>query len=146
MALNMFKKYSENLTREWKVASGTLAGALVVDANSGQVGVTLTARGDTTATKTLPDGSSITYAIGGAGNKPNCATVAVDGTWLFPVTGVTAGDTNAATGGGTARGTKVYRVAADGTLTLTATSNTLVGIVDDGYIVGTSTPFQIGAL
>lgn len=145
MALNNFKDYTHSLTREWAVASGTLAGTLVVNANSGQVGVTITARGDATKTKTLPDGSSITYAIGGVGNKPGSATVAVDGTWLFPVTGVTAGDTGLASGGGTPAGTKVYQTSG-GALTLTATSNTLVGIVDDGYIVGTSTPVQIGAL
>jgi len=146
MATNMFKKYTEAKTREWVVASGTLSGALVIQANSGRVGVTLTARGDSTKSQTLPDGTTITgINIGGVGNKPNTATVAVDGSWLFAVAGVTNGDTTGAEAVATPAGTKVYRTSA-GALNLTVTGNTLIGYVDDGFIVGGVVPILIGAV
>ena len=146
MATNMFKKYTEAKTREWVVASGTLSGALVIQANSGRVGVTLTARGDSTKSQTLPDGTTISgINIGGVGNKPNTATVAVDGSWLFAVAGVTNGDTTGAEAVATPAGTKVYRTSA-GALNLTVTGNTLIGYVDDGFIVGGVVPILIGAV
>jgi len=146
MATNMFKKYTEAKTRAWVVPVGTVSGALVLQANSGRVGVTLTARGDTTKSHTLPDGSIVTgINIGGVGNKPNTATVAVDGSWLFAVAGVANGDTTGAAAVATPAGTKVYRTPA-GALNLTATSNTLVGLVDDGFIVGGVVPILIGAV
>jgi hypothetical protein len=105
----------------------------------------LTARGDHTRSQTLPDGSILTQiADGGVGNRTTTATVAVDGVWLFPVTGVTAGSTTGPnTPQGTPQGTKVYRTSG-GTLTLTSTSNTLIGEVADGRIVGTTTPVRVG--
>jgi hypothetical protein len=48
-------------------------------------------------------------------------------------------------GTGTDEGTKVYREA-DGDLTLTATGNTFVGVIDDGYIVNGVAPVLIGAV
>lgn len=147
MAVDMYKKYTESLTREWPVASGTQAGTVVLHPVSNQVGVTLTARGDSTAAAGIPGVTGGTIPNGGAGNKANSATVAVDGSWLLPVTGVTAGDTNPATGSaGTPAGTAVYRVTADGTYSLTSTSAVKIGIVDDGVIVGTTTPVLIGAI
>lgn len=146
MATNMYKKYTEAKTREWAVASGTQAGTLVINAQSGQVGVTLTARGDSTRNETLP-GGLVVQAVpnGGVGNRPGGAVVAVDGSWLFPVAGVVNGDTGAG-GTGTDEGTEVYRIAAGGALTLTATGNTYVGVIDDGTIVGGVAPVLIGAV
>jgi len=54
MATNMYKKYTESLTREWVVPSGTQAGTVVLHANSNQVGITLTARGDSTRAAGIP--------------------------------------------------------------------------------------------
>lgn len=144
MATNLYKKYTEALCEEWVVPSGTGSGVLVLNAASSRPGVTLTARGDHTKTVPVPGGGGeqITgVRDGGVGNKPTTATVAVDGAWLFPVTGVTAGETTAGTG--TPSGTKVYRTSG-GTLTLTSTSNTLIGEVADGRIVGTTTPVWVG--
>lgn len=146
MASNMFKKYTESKTREWPVPAGTQAGTLVIHPVSGQVGVTLTARGDSTAPAGIPGVTGGTVPNGGAGNKANSATVAVDGSWLFEITGATDGDTNPETGtAGTAEGTKVYRTTA-GALTLTEGSNTLVGVIDDGVIVKKVAPVLIGAV
>ena len=54
MATNMYKKYTEGKTREWAVPEGTQAGDLVIHEVSGQVGVALTARGDSTAPAGIP--------------------------------------------------------------------------------------------
>lgn len=143
MSTNMYKKYTESKTREWAVPSGTQAGTLVLNAVSGQVGVTLTARGDATRAAGIPGVTGGTVANGGVGNRPGGAVVAVDGTWLFTVSGVTNGDTGAG-GAGTDEGTRVYRIASNGNLTTTATSNTLVGVIDDGVIVGGVAPVKIG--
>jgi len=146
MATNMYKKYTESKTREWPVASGTQAGTVVIHPVSNQVGITLTARGDSTAAAGIPGVTGGTIPNGGAGNKANSATVAVDGSWLLTVAGVTAGDTNPESGtAGTAAGTAVYKSASDGSYTLTASGNTKIGVVDDGVIVGTVTPVLIGA-
>lgn len=146
MALNMYKKYTESKCREWPVPVGTQAGVLVIHPISEQVGITLTARGDSTTAAGIPGVTGGTIPNGGVGNKANSATVAVDGSWLLDVTGAVAGDTNPATGtAGTAAGTKVYRTTA-GALTLTEGSNTFIGVVDDGVIVGTVAPILIGAV
>lgn len=146
MATNMFKKYTEAKTREWAVPVGTQSGALVINGASGQVGVTLTARGDSTRSHTLPDGTVLTgVRNGGVGNKAGGAVVAVDGSWLYPVQGVTNGETGPG-GAGTDTGTPVYRIAASGALTLTATGNTFVGSIDDGNIVNGTAPVLIGAV
>lgn len=147
MATNLYKKYTESKTREWPVPEGTQAGVVVIHPVSGQVGVTLTARGDSVAPAGIPGVTGGTIPNGGAGNRANSATVAVDGSWILDVVGVTAGDTNPESGtAGTPEGTAVYRVDADGTYSLTATGGTLIGIVDDGVIVGTRTPVLIGAV
>lgn len=144
MAVNMYKKYTEAKTREWAVPSGTQAGTVVINAQSGQVGVTLTARGDSTTAAGIPGVTGGTIPNGGKGNKPGGATVAVDGSWLLPVSGVTAGETGPG-GAGTDEGTEVYR-ASNGTLSLTATNNTLVGVIDDGVIANGVAPVLIGAV
>lgn len=146
MATNMHKKYTESKTREWIVPAGTRSGDLVVNAQSGQVGVALTDRGGSTKSVTLPDGTTLSgIPSGGVGNKVGGAVVAVDGSWRFAVAGVTNGETGAG-GAGTDEGTEVYRIAASGALTLTATGNTYVGVIDDGNIVGGVAPILIGAV
>lgn len=146
MATNMYKKYTESLTREWPVPAGTQAGTVVLHPISNQVGVTLTARGDSTVAAGIPGVTGGTVPNGGAGNKANSATVAVDGSWLLTVAGVTNGDTNPETGtAGTAAGTVVYHTSA-GALNLTASGNTRVGVIDDGVIVGGVAPVLIGAV
>jgi hypothetical protein len=145
MATNLYKKYTESKTREWAVASGTQSGTVVLNA-SGEVGVTITARGDSTKSVTLPDGTVLTgVKNGGVGNRPGGAVVAVDGTWLLAVSGVANGDTGAG-GAGTDEGTKVYRLTAGpNTISLTATGGVLIGVIDDGVIVGGVAPVKIGA-
>jgi len=143
MATNMYKKYDEKKTRRWPVASGTQAGQVVVHANSNQIGITLTARGDSTAAANIPGVTGGTVPNGGKSMKANEATVAVDGSWILDVAGVTAGDTTAASGGGTAAGTAVY-MTSGGAYNLTASGNTKIGYVDAGVIVGTKTPVLLG--
>lgn len=75
--------------------------------------VSLTASPNATRTETLPDGSSITYGIGGVGNKAGHASFAFDGSWEFAVTGATTSTGNEV---------PVYMTAA-GALTLTAGSS-----------------------
>lgn len=145
MATNMYKKYTESKTREWEVPSGTQAGTIVLHDVSNQVGITLTARGDSTASAGIPGVTGGTIPNGGVGNKPDCATVAVDGSWLLDVDGVTDGETNGSGQTGTAAGTAVYRLnASPNTITLTATSATKIGVIDDGAIVGGVAPVLIG--
>lgn len=143
MTTNMYKKYTESLTREWAVPAGTKSGQVVINAISGEVGVALGDRGDATRAAGIPGVTGGTVPSGMQGVRPGGATVAVDGSFLLTVVGVTAGDTGAG-GAGTDEGTKVYRVAADGTYTLTAGSNVVIGVVDDGVIIGTKTPVKIG--
>lgn len=145
MATNMYKKYTESKTREWPVAVGTVAGTVVLHPISSQVGITLTARGDVTGAASIPGVTGGTVPIGGVGNRAHEATVAVDGSWILSVVGVTAGDTNTASATGTASGTAVYRVTADGTISLTSAGGVKIGVVDDGVIVGLKTPVLLGA-
>jgi len=147
MAEKMFKKYTESKTREWPVAAGTQADTVVLHPISNQVGYTLTARGDSTTAANIPGVTGGTVPNGGAGNKPNAATVATDGSWLIPVATVVNGDTNPATGtAGTASGTAVYRLnATPFTITLASASATKIGVIDDGVIVAGVAPVLIGA-
>lgn len=145
MAKNMYKKYTEAKTREWAVPAGTRSGDVVINAQSGQVGVALTDRGDATKSYPLPDGTTISgVPSGGVGNRPGGAVVAVDGSWLLTVAGVTNGDTGAG-GAGTDEGTEVYQTVS-GDFSLTATDNILIGVIDDGQIVGGVAPVLIGAV
>lgn len=147
MALNMYKKYSPAKTREWPVAAGTLPGTVVLHPISSQVGITLTAAGGTTGAANIPGVTGGTVPIGGAGNKTNQATVAVDGSWILVVAGVTLGDTDPVGAAvGTASGTPVYRVTADGTYSLTSGGGVKIGVVDNGVITtGNKTPVLLGA-
>ncbi len=142
MASNMYKKYTEAKTREWAVPAGTRGGDVVINAVSGEVGVALGDRGDATRAAGIPGVTGGTVPSGMAGVRPGGATVAVDGTWLLTVAGVTNGDTGAG-GAGTDEGTKVYRTSG-GAYNLTAASNTYIGVIDDGVIVGGVAPVKIG--
>lgn len=142
MATNMFKKYTEAKTREWEVPAGTQANDLVIHDESGQVGVALTSRGDSTVAVNIPGIIGGTVANGGAGNKPTAATVAVDGSWLFTITGADDGETVA--GDGTASGTEVFQGADAQTVALTGTVS--VGVIDDGAIIDGVGPILIGAV
>lgn len=142
MATNMYKKYTEAKTREWEVPAETQAGDIVIHDISGQVGVTLTARGDSTAPAGAPGVSGGTIPNGGAGNKPTAATVAVDGSWVFDIDGATDGETVA--GDGTAAGTEVFQGATAQEVALTGTVS--VGVIDDGAIIAGRGPILIGAV
>src|SRR5690554_2280990 len=104
MATNMFKKYTEGKTREWEVGANVPGGTLVVNAESGEVGVTIAASGGSTRVQTLANGATLsTPDAGGVGYRENCAVVARDGSWLFEVATATDGET--VDGTGTAQGT-----------------------------------------
>lgn len=121
MALNKIFQSTEKDHRERIVPAGTVPGTpLLVNSRPA---VALTARGDVTRTQTtgLPAGlTAITYAIGGASNLADRASVAFDGTWEFAVTGATTGTTS---------DTEVF-ITSGGTLTLTGTGNTHFGWTD----------------
>lgn len=136
MATNMYKKYTEAKTREWPVPEGTQAGDVVIHPVSDQVGVALTARGDSTTAAGIPGVTGGTVPNGGAGNAPDSATVAVDGSWLLEVEG--ASDS-------TPQGTSVYLTDV-GAYTLTEGTNTFIGVIDDGAIVNGVAPVLIGAV
>lgn len=155
MAINMYKKYDEKKTREWDVVASQLPaaatavapGVVIKHITSGEIGITLTGSGEYTIAAGIPGVTGGTVPAGGVGNKPNGAVVAVDGSWILTVSGVTAGDTtlpSGAPGRGTPSGTAVYQHNTTGALSLTATSATKIGVVDDGVIVGTKTPVKIG--
>lgn len=148
MAENMFKKYTESLTREIEVGANVPGGSAVLDGT--RPAVTIAASGGSAITQTtnLPSNvTSISYTDGGVGYRTNCAVVAYDGSWLFPVTGVTNGETVPDAAAGTNQGTNVYAVVASGkitSLTLTDTGNTYFGKIDDGNIVDGVAPVLIG--
>lgn len=145
MATNMFKKYTESLVRKLEVGDDVLGGTPIIINN--RPGVTLADSGGSSRTKTtnLPGNiTSVTYDSQGATFGPGEATVAFDGTWLFPVTGVTDGDTVPDSAAGTDEGTSVYLDPLDGSLTLTSTGNTFYGKIDAGAIVNGVAPVQIG--
>lgn len=143
MAANMFKKYTEAKTREWAVPSGTQRGDYVIHDESGQIGVALTSRGDSTTPADIPGVTGGTIENGGAGNKDEAATVATDGSWIFTIEDSTDGETVA--GDGTAAGTSVYE-GSDAQTVTTASGGTFIGVIDDGAIVGGRGPVLIGAV
>lgn len=143
VAKRMFKKYTERLVRSWTVPAATPELSLVRDAQTNRYGITLASAVGTKVTKTLADGSVITKDVAGVGFRPGEATVAVDGSWLFEIAGLTAGETVGTGATGTARGTAVY-VDSSGALSLTKAGNTFVGEIDDCNIVGGVAAVQIG--
>ena len=152
MATNMYKKYDESKTREWDVVASQLpasanpvpAGTVIKNINSGQIGITLTASGGSTRAAGIPGVTGGTQPNGGVGNQAGTAVVAVDGSWLLSVAGVTAGATVPSAAAGTNEGTIVYQHNTTGAITLTSSTATRIGVVDDGVIIGLITPVKIG--
>lgn len=120
MALNEVYKYTRDKTRERPVPVGTVAGQPLL-INSRPC-VAITSRSDATKTFTLADGSSRSIPVGNPWQTAGSATVAYDGTFEFSgITGLTYPQAN---------DTAVYITGA-GALSLTATSNTLFGYIDN---------------
>lgn len=124
MATNLVFRYDSAKTRVRTLAAQTAGGTPLLDPADSRPAVTITATGGFTKTVTtnLPYGwASVTgVPAGGAGLDTLDATLAYDGTWEFPVTGVTTG---------TAQGAQVY-ITSGGALTMTASGNTAYGKVD----------------
>lgn len=124
MAKNMIFKYTEGRERLLADATAPAAPTSILPGVPVLFGtraaVSLTASPNATRTETLPDGSSITYGIGGVGNKAGAASFAFNGSWDLPVTGATTS---------TKDDVPVYITTA-GALTLTEGTNTLFGVTD----------------
>lgn len=139
MAKNQIYADIESLRRVVTVPTGTAPGTALIDA--GRPAVTLTGSGDYVNTDVITAGDqTVTVATtgGGIGLDPLQAVVTYTGSFSFPVVGATSASA----------GEIVYydTVAADGTLTLTATSNTAFGVVDffRGEDSSTDTVVKIG--
>lgn len=139
MALNRIRPGDERNNRARVVPEGTVSGDFLVV--GGRPAAALTSRGDATKSETMT-GLGITVSgikSGGVGLEPDQASLAFDGTYAWPVTGVTAT---------TANDVAVYITGgATPTLTLTAGSNTLFGYTDypEGYNkVAGEAPVRIG--
>lgn len=149
MATNVFRKYAGFRNEQWEVPAGTLAGTVVINNTDGRIGLALTSIAGANATDTIGN-TTITVAggAGGVGNAPGAAVVGVEGyDALLTVAGVTAGETVGTGASGTAQGTAVYGIVSSGAITgytLTAGSNTKIGVIADGRIVGTVAPVSIG--
>lgn len=115
MAENVVYPYTKTVNYQ---GAATIAPGTALVTEAGSPAVAITGSGDFTRSITIADGTSITYPAGGASLKKFEATVAIDGTFDFAVTGADAS---------TATGTKVYF--ADGELTLTATGGQLFGYI-----------------
>lgn len=138
MALNRIFAGTDRQNRARVVPAGTLSGAFLLLGN--RPAVALTSRGDATKSEVVGDGLTLSgIKSGGASLAPNQASVAFDGTYALPVTGVTAT---------TASDVAVYiTTGATPTLTTTVGTNTLFGYTDypEGYnkIAGEA-PVRIG--
>lgn len=139
MATNAVFPYSEKKTEIWTLAATAAPGKAVVGGAAGaQPGVTLTGTGDYTKSEVVGPYTITGIPAGGVGLDGKQVSVATDGTWEFTVTG---GLTS------TAQNALVYFVSADGTLTLTASTNKVFGKVnypqDYAKVAGTL-PVEIG--
>lgn len=93
--------------------------------NGDRAGVAYTASGGYTSSETIAGMAVSGIPAGGVGLDAKQVSVAIDGTYEFPVTGA---------GPSTDNGTKVYAVIASDKiteLTLTASTNTLWGVVNN---------------
>lgn len=131
MALNRLFEGTPQKNRELPVDPGTVSGTPVEV--EGYVGVTLTDRGDADRTEAQGNGRTVTYPSGGIGNADDSATVAQDGVYILPVTGVT---------GSTERGTPVY---IDGGDLSTTDSGTPFGLVYGQNNTAEATAVDVGA-
>lgn len=131
--------YSYDKTEVWDLGAST-APRTAVRSVSGQPGVNITATGNYTKSVT-ENGITISgIPAGGIGLAATEATVAIDGTWEFPVTG---GLTT------TPQNTAVYMTSATPpVLTLTSSGNTIFGKVNypkEEYIRTAGTlPVKVG--
>ena len=149
MATNVYRKLPGFRNEQWNVPAGTLSGDVVINAKDGRPGLALTSIAGANATQTIGNTTiTQTGVAGGVGNAPGAAVVGVEGyDALLTVTGVTAGETVGTGATGTAQGTDVYAVVSGGkvtSLTLTVGSNTKIGVIADGNIIGTVAPVSIG--
>lgn len=137
MSNNMIFSDIPSTRRVVPVPVGTRPGTAGVDLSDTPY-VTITGRGDSTWTEQKAFGVSVTKTGGGVGLPADSATVAVTGTFRFPVTGASATTPNT---------TLVYITSA-GALTLTAGSNKKFGKVDFflGERSATETAVKIGDL
>lgn len=123
MALNMVTRWKN--TEVWPVPAGTESGDAVVSSSASgrQPGVAVTDPGGAERTETVGP-YDITYPSGGIGLVAGQATVAVDGSFRFPVTGASAS---------TVINTPVYAVLSSdavASLTLTASTNPPFGKIE----------------
>lgn len=108
----------------WTVTSEVAVGTALVSAG-GRPGVAYTNSGGHTGSQAIGDSTISGFPDGGVGLDALEVSVAVDGTYEFPVTGASSSTPN---------GTLVYAVVASGritSLTLTSTSNTLFGSINN---------------
>ena len=127
VATNSVFSHTDALVQTWDLGAATPKGTLVV--KNDIIGVTLTNTVGITDTKVTQVGpySIVEPTEAGVGNDKATAVgqyaagVALDGTWEFA--DITGGTLN------TAQGTPVFATSA-GALTLTATDNTRVGVVN----------------
>lgn len=137
MAVNRIYVGDPRENREAEVGADIVSGTPVL-IEDGRPAVTLTASGGTVGSSLTPQGYTLSgYDIGGVGNRENFATVAVNGTYEFPVTGGLVD---------TAQGTEVFIDATAHTLSLTGTDH--YGYVDlppDYFVTAGVLPVRIGA-
>lgn len=133
--------HTEALCEVWTALSTVGAGAALVSATS-QPAVGMTGTGDYTKSQAIGPYTLSGIPAGGVGLEGKEVSVALDGTWEFPVTGATTA---------TAQNTLVYAVVATGeitSLTLTATGNVAYGKVNypkDYVKVAGVLPVKVGA-
>lgn len=114
---------TDALREIWPVTSEVVAGTALL--NGTRAGVAYTNSGGSTSSEVVGPYTVSGGPSGGVGLDALEVSVAVDGTYEFAVTGATKA---------TANGTLVYAVVSTGkitSLTLTSTSNTLWGVVNN---------------
>ena len=141
MAKNLVYR-NDNKKNRVEVLAATYAPGVPVVSLSGAPAVTVTGSGDYVKSEVIPGVGTLSgIAAGGVGLKGKEVTLAFDGTWEFPTSGITGASAS------TANGTKVYITSAND-LTTTAGSNTFYGTVDrpkDYNNTRGFTPIKIGA-
>jgi len=118
---------TDGLREVWDVTAEVAEGTALM--NGTRAGVAYTPSGGHVRSKTLGAVTISGFPDGGASLPALKVSAATDGTWEFPVTGATAATPN---------GTLVYAAVTSGratVLTLTASTNTLFGVVNNplGY-------------
>ena len=141
MAKNLVYR-NDNKKNRVEVLAATYAPGVPVVSLSGAPAVTVTGSGDYVKSEVIPGVGTLSgIAAGGVGLEGKEVTLAFDGTWEFPTSGITGASAS------TANGTKVYITSANA-LTTTVGSNTFYGTVDrpkDYDNTRGFTPIKIGA-